>query len=191
MLIRNGCEIMEIRNDEMIIWKGRGHMILKGSTAPGEFMITNKRMAFYAESKSTLLSRKNTSDIWDLSIERVIDVDTFEIKGLDHPVIRIRYSEDEVYFTLPESSPGSSLAAIRLFINAARRIENQMDLMRGVERSLKEDTLLSQGEIPELIKGVPKPADQVCFQCGKGLVDPPTFDLEDLRKCTVCEGTYR
>lgn len=182
---------MEIRNDELIIWKDKAHMVVNGPAAIGEFLVTNKRLAFIVNSEPTIFSRSVRSDIWDLSIERVMDVDTYDLKGLPHPVIRIRYSEDDAYFTFPDSSPRSSLAAMRLFINAARRIEGQLDVMKGVSLSLKEDTLLSGGTIPELIKDVPRPADQVCYQCGKGLVDPEVEDPDDTTTCTVCEGSYR
>jgi hypothetical protein len=76
---------------------------------------------------------------------------------------------------------------VRLFVNSARRIEREMDLIRGVGRSLKDDTLHVHGKVPELIKDIPLPADQVCFQCGKGLDEPSVIDPNDTTECTVCD----
>ncbi|MDG6225451.1 MAG: hypothetical protein QCI82_08050 [Candidatus Thermoplasmatota archaeon] len=179
---------MDLRNDELVVWKDRAHMMVKGPAATGDLMITNKRIAFVAKSGSTFFQRSTSSDLWDIAIERVMDIDMQEMSGLDHPVIRIRYNEDEMFFTLPDSSPRSSLAAMRLFVNSARRIEGELDIIRGVSRSLKEDTLVTGDRLPALIKGVPQPADQVCFQCGKNLDEPGGVqDLDDTSSCTVCD----
>jgi len=182
---------MQLRNDEIIVWKGLSHMVVKGPSARGEFVITNKRLSFVVVSEATTFSKATKGDLWDLSLDRVIDVDFYEMKGMDHPLIRIRYAEDESFFTFPDTSPRTTLAAIRLFINAGRRIENEVQTMRGVDLSLKEDTLLTNGKMPKLEKDVPKPADQVCFQCGKGLFDAEWADPEDTSACNVCEGSFR
>lgn len=178
---------MELRNDEMIIWKEKAHMLVNGPAAAGEFVITNKRMAFFADSETTILRRSTRSTLWDIAIGRVQDIDLRDLKGLDHPVIRIHYAENDLFFTFPESAPKTSLAAIRLFVNSARRIEKEMDLMRGVSRSLKDDRLHLHGKLPDLIKDIPLPADQVCFQCGKELQEAAIVDPDDISECTVCD----
>ena len=177
---------MDLRNDELMIWKDKARMMINGPTATGELIITNKRIAFIAKSDPTYFSKAKKTNLWDIAIDRVQDVDEHMFQGLDHPVIRIHYTESDNYFTFPDSEPKASLAAIRLFINSARRIERELDLMRGVGRSLKDDTLHLHGKMPELIKDIPKPADQVCFQCGNNLHEPSAEDPDDTSTCTVC-----
>jgi hypothetical protein len=177
---------MDLRNDELMIWKDKAHMIINGPAAAGEFIITNKRIAFSAKSDPSLFSKAKKTDLWDMAISRVQDVDEHQINGMDHPVIRIRYNGSDSYFTFPDSEPRASLAAVRIFINSARRIERELDLMRGVGRSLKDETLHVHGKLPELIKDIPRPADQICFQCGKNLHEPSIEDPDDTSTCTVC-----
>jgi hypothetical protein len=177
---------MDLRNDELMIWKDKAHMVVNGPAAAGEFIITNRRIAFISQSDPTYFRKATKTGLWDIAINRVQDVDEHMLTGMDHPVIRIHYNESDSYFTFPDSEPKASLAAIRLFINSARRIERELDLMRGVGRSLKDDTLHIHGRLPELIKDIPQPADQVCFQCGKNLQEPSVEDPDDISTCSVC-----
>jgi len=179
---------MKLQNDELIIWKDNGDMILDGEVVNGELIITNRRINFRGgDSPRSILGRKESADLWDLDIWKVKEVTIIEIRGIKYPMIRLSYSEHEVYFTFPKHEPRQTLAGIVVFINHARMIERIMDLMKNVDRSLKKRTLNVGENIPQLRDENPKKADENCYQCGKTLLEDELDEIdEEVKECMSC-----
>ena len=106
---------MDLDYDEMVIWEEPSHMIIHGEVTDGYMLLTNKRLVFVQmrEIKPSILMRKRVEnvDIWELDIWNVQDLSLLEMNIYDHPLIRVRYKEGEVYFTFPDLKPRPTLAA--------------------------------------------------------------------------------
>jgi hypothetical protein len=179
---------MKLQNDELIIWKDQCNMILAGEIVKGELVITNRRL-YFQEGKNPHSFKvwRDKSDLWDLDIWKVKDAALMEFQGIDYPMIRLRYSEHEVFFTFPDYDPRQSLAGIIVFINHARMIEKLMDLMRNVERNLKSGNLNVGEEMPKLRVETPTKADEECYQCGKTLLEEDIDEIaQEVKECMNC-----
>jgi hypothetical protein len=181
---------MELESNEIMIWDQKCHMIINGEVLYGDLIITNNRMVFRSVDDPTFLSRKiTTTDIWDLETERVLEVNVHEMVGFDHPLIRVRYKEDEVFFRFPEYGSREAATALVVFINHARLIKRLMSVMKNVEESLKEGNLVVGEKLPHILVDVPNKADEDCFQCGKSLIGNELELInEQVKECLMCEG---
>jgi len=180
---------MELGQDEIMIWNQKGHMIMKGEVVNGDLTVTNKRLVFRSVDDPTFLSRKiTTTDLWELETGRVLEIHTHEMVGFDHPMIRIRYKEDEVFLRFPEFGPRETATALVVFINHARLFERLMSVMKNVEESLKEGNLNVGENLPHILIDVPNRVDEDCFQCGKPLLEKEFEELnEQVKECILCE----
>lgn len=179
---------MKLQNDEMIIWKQRSHMMIKGAVVIGEVAITTKRMVFLQyEDPRALVKKKTEKDIWELEIDNVKDINLYEMNGKDFPFLRVHYRESDAFFTFPDSDPRSTVAAMIIFINHARTIMKMVNTMNNIERNLKAGTLNLGEELPKFITELPMKADDECHQCGKPLIEDELDQLaQDVRECLSC-----
>lgn len=179
---------MKLQNDELIIWKNRSHMIFSGEPIFGEICITNKRLIFtHKDVPGFIPMKRNEVDFWELDIGKVREVNMHDVPGVDYPVIRIHYKEDDVYLTFPDHEPRSTLASMIIFINHARMIEKMMVLMRNIDHSLDKGTLEIGDRLPELKIELPSRADEECYQCGKTLIEEEIDNIsEEYQECLSC-----
>jgi hypothetical protein len=179
---------LKLNNDELIVWKSPAHMIMKGEVVIGEIMVTNKSISFaQREEKRFLSSNNKMNDLWELELNRIQDVNMHRITGIMYPMVRIRYRENEVFFTFPDREPTQTITALIVFINHAMLIERIMGLMKNMERGLDSGSLKLGEKVPNLMVDLPHKADEGCFQCGKILLDEEIDKLsEDVRECLSC-----
>ena len=180
---------MELGNNEIMVWNQKCHMIMNGEVVYGDMSVTNKRMVFRSVDDPTFLSRKiTTTDLWELETARVLEINVHEMVGYNHPMIRVRYKEDEIYLRFPEYGDREVATALVVFVNHARLIERLMTVMHNVEESLKEGNLTVGEKLPHIMIDVPNRADEECFQCGKPLLENEFDQLnEQVKECILCE----
>jgi hypothetical protein len=182
---------MDLENDELVVWEEPSHMIIHGEVTDGYLLLTNRRMVFIQMKKmkpSIFLrgSDKNT-DLWDLDIWKVMDVSLMDMKKFDHPLVRVRYKEGEVFFTFPNLKPKPALAAMIVFINHARLISKNMSLMNSIRESLRSGELEVGERMPRLVIEQQMRADETCHQCAKTILEEETNILaSEIRECLTC-----
>lgn len=180
---------MELGNDEIVVWNQQCHMIMKGDVIYGDLTVTNKRLLFRSVDDPTFLSRKrNRTDLWELETRKVLDINVHELVGYDHPMIRVRYKEEQVLLRFPDFGAREAATALIVFVNHARLIERLMSVMHSVDESLKEGNLNVGEKLPHILIDVPARADEDCFQCGKPLLEDEFDQLnEQVKECILCE----
>ncbi len=179
---------MKLQNDEMIIWKQRSHMMLKGEVVIGEVAITTRRMVFLQYDDPRILRKEKTErDVWELDIDRIKDINLYQVNGRDFPYIRVHYKENDVYLTFPDSDPRSTVAAMIIFVNHAWTISKMVTNIKNIERSLMSGTLNMGEDLPKFVTDLPRKADEECHQCGKSLIeDELDMIAQDVRECLSC-----
>jgi hypothetical protein len=180
---------MELAYDEIQVWNESCHMIMNGEVVTGDLTITNKRMVFRVDNHSRFGSKKkrNLEDFWELPVGHVHEVNLHEKVGINYPMVRVRYKEDEVFFTFPDHQPRQLATALIVFINHARLIERVMGVMRSLDGSLREGNLQVGERLPHIMIDVPQRADEDCLQCGQPLLDEEFEALsDDIRECISC-----
>lgn len=179
---------MNLENDEMIIWESPSHMIMDGAVVVGGITITNKRLVFFQKDRKRFFGTNgNVHDIWELGINKIHDINTFEKSNIDFPMIRIRYKEDEVFFTFPDYDEKQTLYAMLIFVNHARMMDRIMAVMKNIDSNLKSGDLNIGEKVPDLMFEEPHKADEECFQCGKPLLEEDIDQLsEDIKECLSC-----
>ncbi len=179
---------MELGTDEILVWNEPCHMIMKGGVVFGDLTITNKRLLYRAKDTPKFLSHSSKfNDFWDLDVSKVSEINIHNMVGMDHPMIRIRYKEDEVFLRFPDYDPRKAATALIVFVNHARLIERVMSVMRSIDGSLKEGNLNVGENLPHIMIDLPNKADEECFQCGKPLVEDEIDTLTDqIKECFGC-----
>lgn len=182
---------MNLENDELVIWEEASNMIINGSFTNGYFFLTNKRMAFVQthEIRPSFLLRKikENIDLWEMDIWKVIDLSLMDINGYDHPLVRVRYKESEVFFTFPDLDPKPAYAAMVVFLNHARLIHKNMDLLKNINENLKSGKLEVGERMPRMVIDQPMRTDESCHQCAKTMLEEETNILStEIRECLMC-----
>lgn len=180
---------MILSNDEMMIWSGKAHMVIGGDISGGDLVITNRRLGFITEDqKRTIFTQRKVTDLWEIDIWKVMDVELIGMKGYEHPLIRFRYKEDETYFTFPDLEPRPALAAIIVFINHARLFSKNMALLRSIDSSLSKGELELGERLPKLVIDQQMKADETCHQCAKEMLVEESDRLSsEISECIYCE----
>ena len=120
-------------------------------------------------------------------IDRVKDINLYQVNGRDFPYIRVHYKENDVYFTFPDSDPRSTVAAMIIFVNHAWTISKMVINIKNIERSLRSGTLNMGEDLPKFLTELPRKADEECHQCGKSLIEDELDMLaQDVRECLSC-----
>jgi hypothetical protein len=182
---------MDLENNEMVIWEEPSHMVIHGEVTDGYLLLTNKRMVFIQmqKIKPSILMRKTVEnvEIWEQDIWDVQDLALLEMNIYDHPLIRIRYKEGEVYFTFPQLKPKPALAALIVFLNHARLIHKNVSMMKNINDSLTSGTLEIGERMPRLVIDQPVRTDESCHQCAKTMLEEETNMLSsEIRECIMC-----
>ena len=179
---------MKMDNDDMTIWKQSSHMIMNGEVIKGDVLITTRNIVFMQyDDPRIFLREKKGREIWDLGLERIMDINLYDGNEKDFPFIRIHYKENDAYFTFPDSDPKSTIAAMIIFINHGRTISRMMNITKNIGSSLKDGTLDIGEELPKLIKDLPMKVDEECYQCGKPLMDDDMSQITtNIRECLSC-----
>jgi len=180
--------LMKIDNDEIVVWDRNCHMILGGKVSKGRIMVTNKKLGFISVDEPGLLGgRKKESDLFELEIGKVHDINLHERTGIDFPMVRVQYKEGSAFFTFPDHEPRPAVAAFISFVNSARMIERLMSVMRNLDKNLNNKTLVVGEKLPELKGGLPSKADEECHQCGKTLIDDEMDKISiEVNECISC-----
>jgi len=182
---------MNLDNDELIIWEEPSHMIIHGEITDGYILLTNKRMAFIQmhDIKPSILMRKTVEnvEIWKQDIWDIQDLSLLEMNIYDHPLVRIRYKEGEVYFTFPNLKPRPTLAALIVLLNHARLINKNVSMLKNINDTLTAGTLEVGERLPRLVIDQPVRADETCHQCAKTMLEEETNILStEIRECLLC-----
>ncbi len=179
---------MKIDHDEIIVWDRNGQMILGGKVSRGRVMVTNKKIAFVSMDEPGLFGgKKKESDLWDLEIGKVVDINLHEKTGIEFPMVRVHYKEGDVFLTFPDLKPKPTVAAFISFVNSARMIERLMSVMRNLDKNLINNTLVVGEKLPELKGGLPGKADEECHQCGKTMLDDEMDKVStEVNECISC-----
>lgn len=179
---------MMTNNYDMVVWKENAHMILKGEVMEGEIMITTKSIYFIQTDRKGFLRRESPERIiWDLPIGSIKDIHIHEIEGHSSPYIRVRYNENDAYFTFPGKDLLQAQSALIIFVNHSRTISRLLDNANNIGNNWEEGTLIIGEDPPRLLSGLPSKVDEECLQCGKSLVEDE-FDqlVQDIRECLTC-----
>jgi len=182
---------MNLEKDELMIWEEPSNMIINGEVTNGYLIMTNKRLAFFQMQniKPSLFMRKaqENVDIWEHDIWGAIDLSLLDMKGFDHPLVRIRYKEGEAFFTFPGLKPKPAIAAMIVFMNHARLISKNMDLMKNINENLKSGAREVGARLPRLVIDQPMRSDETCHQCAKTMLEEETNTLSsEIRECLTC-----
>ena len=181
---------MMIDKDELVVWEEKSHMIIGGEIVDGTFMITNKKLMFVQVPNQRNLIRMNRKEsrIWDMDIWNVLDIGLMETNKFRFPLVRIRYREDEVFFTFPNLEPRPAIAAMVVFINHARLISKNVSLMQNIVENLRSGDLRVGERLPKLVIDQPMRPDETCHQCAKTMLEEETDLLaSEIRECIICD----
>ncbi|MCK7483188.1 MAG: hypothetical protein M0C28_43650 [Candidatus Moduliflexus flocculans] len=108
---------MKIDNDEIVVWDRNCQMILGGKISRGRILVTNKKVAFVSHDEPGLLGgKKKESDLWELEIGKVSDINLHEKTGIEFPMVRVHYKEGDVFLTFPDHQPKPTVAALHLLL---------------------------------------------------------------------------
>lgn len=179
---------MKIDNDEIVVWDRNCQMILGGKVSKGRILVTNKKLGFISIDEPGFLSgKKKESDLFELEIGKVQDINLHERTGIDFPMVRVLYKEGSVFFTFPDHEPRPAVAALISFVNSARMIERLMIVMRNLDHNLNNKTLIVGETLPVLKVGLSSKADEECHQCGKTLIDDEMDKVStEVNECISC-----
>jgi len=181
---------MIIEKDELVVWEEKSHMIIGGEVVDGTFMITNRRLLFVqiTDQRSLMKVKRTESEIWEVGIWDVLDLDLMEMKRFGFPLVRVRYKEDEVFFTFPDLKPRPALAAMVVFMNHARLINKNVSLMKNIVDNLRSGELKVGERMPKLVIDQPMRLDETCHQCAKTMLEEETNLLaSEIRECIICD----
>jgi hypothetical protein len=175
-------------NDDMMIWRENAHMIINGEVMDGEMMITTRSVYFsQTDRKGFLMKERPERIIWDLPISGIKDIHVHEVEGHAAPFIRIRYSENDAFFTFPGRDLEQTQAALIIFINHSRTISRLMENARNIGVNWDEGNLSIGEDPPRLLTGLPSKVDEECLQCGKPMAGDEVDQLvQDIRECLTC-----
>ncbi|MFW3145296.1 MAG: hypothetical protein ACMUIE_00610 [Thermoplasmatota archaeon] len=179
---------MILSNDEMVLWTGFSHMVIGGDITGGELIITNKRLCFVTEEqKKSIFSNRKLSDLWELDVWKIMDIELIDTNSFKEPVLRFRYKEGETYFTFPKLEPRPTLAAVIVIINHARLINKNISLLRSINDGLAQGSLKVGERLPKLVIDQPMRTDQTCHQCAKDMLESESDLLSnEIKECLVC-----
>jgi hypothetical protein len=181
---------MIIENDELVIWAERSRMIIGGDVVEGTLMLTNKSMTFVQarDVRSFITRKKEDVEIWKRDIWDILSIDLLNVKGFKYPAARVRYKEEEVYFTFPDLEPNPTIAAMIVFVNHARLINKNISLVHNIEKNLKSGELKVGDRLPKLVIDQPLRPDETCHQCAKTMLEQETDELSsEIHECLICE----
>jgi hypothetical protein len=182
---------MNLDRDEMVVWEEESNMVIHGEVTKGFFIMTNKRMMFIQvqEIRPSLFMRGAMKDveIWELGIWKVLDLNMMDINGFNHPLVRIRYKEGEAFFTFPRLEPRPAYAAMVVFLNHARLIQKNTDLLENIKENLRSGELKIGERLPQMVIDQPMRPDETCHQCAKTMLEEETNKLSsEINECLVC-----
>lgn len=164
-------------------------MLIGGDISKGEFIITNRRLVFANISQQkSIFHRENITDLWEIGIWEILDIELLDVKNFNYPFIRFRYKEDETYFTFPDYEPRPTLAALIIFINHARVFLKTQSLLRSIGRNLAKNKLEVGERLPNLVIDQPLRSDQTCHQCAKEMLTNDTEQIAtEIEECIYCD----
>jgi len=178
-----------LNDSELVVWSERSQMVIGGGVTQGQFVMTTRRLSFVTEEdRTSIFFNRKPTDLWELDIWNVLDMELLEMKGFDLPLIRIRYKEGERFFTFPSLAPRPTLGGVIVLLNYARLMDKNVALTRSIGKALRDGELDVGERIPKIVVDQPMKADEVCHQCAKEMLVQDTDRLSgEVRECIMCD----